>query len=81
MPSQDDRGNRAARNMDRPMPRQEDRGSRSGQPYNAPRPDNYRRPEMRPSDYQPSHGQNAGPRGGGQDQGRGEDRGKGHDRH
>ncbi len=79
MPRQQDRGNRGAREMD---PRQ-DRGNRGGQSYNSPRPENHGRPELRPSDYQPSHGQNGGPRGGApnQGQGHGGDRGKGHERH
>lgn len=79
MPRQDNRGNRG-REMD---PRQADRGNRGGQSYSPPRPENHGRPELRPSDYQPAHGENAGPRGGApnQGQGRGENRGTGHDRH
>lgn len=79
MPRQDNRGNRG-REMD---PRQADRGNRGGQSYSPPRPENHGRPELRPSDYQPAHGENAGPRGGAPNrgQGRGENRGTGHDRH
>ncbi len=65
----------SAHNMDRPMPHQDVRGNRGSQPYSAPRPENHGRPEVRPSAYEPSHGQNSGPHGGAPDRGRGEDRG------